>query len=58
MIRGAQPVLTPNTYNGLWFERPDGTRFGLRLSAESGPTIDIFKSNDPLIRENFKVHRR
>ncbi len=58
MLAGAVPVTTRREYNALRFDRPDGVRFGLRLSDDHGPTIDIGESNDPLIPQNLKVHRR
>jgi hypothetical protein len=56
MLAGAKPLRTPGRYNGLWFERSDGTSFGLRLSADHGPTIDIIRSNTLIVPDNLKVH--
>jgi hypothetical protein len=44
-------------YPGVAFERPDGTVIGIRNS-DSGPTIDVIRSNDPLIGPDFKVHQQ
>jgi hypothetical protein len=58
LMAGARPIRTPSDYRGLMFERSDGTSFGLRQSADHGPTIDIIRSTHPLFQGNFKVHQR
>jgi hypothetical protein len=58
LMAGAVPVQTPRSYNGLWFDRPDGMRFGLRLSDDYGPTIDVMRSDKPPFEDGLKVHRR
>jgi hypothetical protein len=58
LASGSRPVLTPPEFKGLWFERPDGSVFSIRLSDQSGLTIDIVRSNEPDIRPGFKVHRK
>jgi hypothetical protein len=58
LLTGAKPVRTSSSYNGLWFERSDGTSFGLRLSADHGPTIDIIRSNTIMVPEKLKVHQK
>jgi len=58
LMDGARPVETPKNYRGLYFERPDGLRFGLRLSEASGQTIDIFRSGHPSFPNDMKVHQK
>ncbi len=36
----------------------DGSIFGLRLSRDSGLTLDILRSNDPAIPNAFRIHQR
>jgi hypothetical protein len=58
LMYGAWPIATPRNFNGLWFERSDGTQFGLRWSVKHGPTIEIIRSDSPLIRRGLKVHQK
>jgi hypothetical protein len=44
LFASAKQVPNPEGYDGNVFQRPDGTRFGVRISKTSGETIDIFKS--------------
>ena len=54
----AQPISTPRTYDGLWYQRPDGSVFGVRRSRNSGITIDVIRSNHPSVDNGDKVHRK
>lgn len=54
----AQPVPSPRSYNGSWYQRPDGSVFGIRRSRDSGITIDVIRSNHPSIRDGEKVHKK
>ncbi len=54
----AQPVPSPRSYDGSWYQRPDGSVFGIRRSRNSGITIDIIRSNHPSIRDGEKVHKK
>ncbi len=58
LVSGAQPIAGPPTYPGNTYLRPDGTIIGIRTSPDSGPTIDILKSNNPAIPNGFKVHQK
>ena len=58
LLTGARPIATPPSYRGLWFERFDGVRFGLRISERHGPTIDLMTRDHPAFRQNLKVHQR
>ena len=57
LLNGARPVTTPGQYGGQWYERPDGTAFGIRQSS-SGPVVEITRSNDPVLKPGYKVHRK
>ena len=54
LMVGARPVAKPG-YPGTWYQRPDGTGFGLRQSGRFGVTIDV---DDPSFDPGFKVHQR
>ena len=45
-------------YDGVWYRRQDGSEFGLRISHEHGLTIDVLRSDHPLLRDGFRIHRR
>lgn len=54
----AQPIHSPQSYDGLWYRRPDGSVFGVRRSKDNGITIDVIRSNNPSIDNGNKVHRK
>ncbi|WP_395757240.1 hemagglutinin repeat-containing protein [Achromobacter sp. EB05] len=58
LMSGASPVPTPPGYAGTWYQRADGTVFGIRNSVKSGATIDVVKSNNLSLPPGFKVHQR
>ncbi|WP_345817682.1 filamentous hemagglutinin N-terminal domain-containing protein (plasmid) [Paraburkholderia sp. PREW-6R] len=58
LLDGATPVTTPSGYAGTWYQRADGTVFGIRTSAGSGTTIDVIKSNNSSLPPGFKVHQK
>jgi RHS repeat-associated protein len=55
LLQDAIPTSAPTGYPGVVFERPDETTIGIRNSS-TGPTIDVMRSNDPLIAP--KVHQQ
>jgi filamentous hemagglutinin len=55
---GAQVVPSPSTYKGLWYQRPDGSIFGIRRSDEHGMTFEVIRSNHPTVRNGDKVHQK
>ena len=57
ILNGSKPIATPGQYNGQWYERPDGTQIGIRQSS-SGPTIEVNKSDNPVLKPGYKVHRK
>ena len=57
LLDGAKEVSPPRGYEGRAFERPDGTRFGIRKSEDYGETIDVINSNDETIfPKGYKFH--
>jgi hypothetical protein len=58
LMDGAFPVATPTSYDGAWYQRGDGSLFGVRLSPKHGITIDVIEDKDANFPPNFKVHRR
>jgi hypothetical protein len=44
-------------YNGVWYEREDGTRFGLRLSADHGLTLEVV-GGGYYLHNGLKFHQR
>ncbi|WP_296709865.1 hypothetical protein [Rhodoblastus sp.] len=58
LMEGAVPAIEQSGYGGVWYQRADGSVFGVRMSKSFGPTIDVIKSNDPDLEPGFKVHQR
>ena len=54
----ARPIASPARVRGEWYIRPDGTVFSVRASTRHGLTIDIIRTNDPLIPSRLKVHKK
>jgi hypothetical protein len=53
----AQVVPSPSIYMGLWYQRSDGSVFGIRRSDEHGITFEVIRSNHPAIHNGDKVHQ-
>jgi hypothetical protein len=59
LMKDAQNIPPPSlTFPGQWYRRSDGTIFSVRISERHGVTIDIVRSNDPLILRPLKVHQK
>jgi hypothetical protein len=58
LMAGTVPVTERSGYEGVWYQRADGTVFGARMSSKNGLTIDVVKSNNPKLPPGFKVHQR
>ena len=56
LLNGSNPTSSPGRYEGLAFERGDGTTFGVRMSNKSDLSIDILRSVSPSISNKIKVH--
>jgi hypothetical protein len=53
LLQGASPTNQPG-YPGIWYQRPDGSSFGIRNSSRNGRTIDV---SDPKLPSGLKVHQ-
>jgi hypothetical protein len=58
LLEGAGPVTGPASYDGMVFERPDGSLIGIRKSDDYGITIDVLKSTTRSIPDGFKIHKK
>jgi hypothetical protein len=58
LLEGAGPVSGPDSYDGMVFERPDGSLIGIRNSDKYGITIDVIKSTSPAIDNGLRIHQR
>jgi hypothetical protein len=58
LLEGAGPVSGPTSYDGMVFERPDGSLIGIRKSDDYGITIDVLKSTSRSIPDGFKIHKK
>jgi len=54
----AVEVPSPPRYEGQWYQRPDGSIFGVRRSERNGITFDVIRSNHPSINSGDKVHKK
>jgi hypothetical protein len=57
LLNGAKEI-PASRYEGKWYQRSDGTVFGIRESATSGRTIDIIDGRSSGLRNGYKVHRK
>lgn len=53
-----QQELLHSRYNGVRYQREDGSIFGLRLSRDYGLTLDVLESNNSAVRDGFRIHQR
>jgi hypothetical protein len=58
LMAGSRAIEADPSYNGVWYQRQDGTRFGLRISSEHGLTLDVIRSDHPVAREGVRFHQR
>jgi hypothetical protein len=58
LMGGARRIDPDPEYNGVWYRRQDGSEFGLRISRDHGLTIDVLRSDHPLLRDGFRIHQR
>jgi hypothetical protein len=56
--RGARVIQSPVGYHGVWYQRPDGSVFGVRRSEGNGITIDVIQHDHPIITNGYKVHQK
>jgi hypothetical protein len=57
-LEGAGPITGPNNYEGMAFERPDGSVIGVRESLKYGTTIDVLESTSRSIVNGFRIHKK
>ncbi|MGO4523571.1 hypothetical protein AB4097_01770 [Microvirga sp. 2MCAF35] len=55
---GSQIISSPVGYRGQWYLQPDGSIFGIRWSERYGVTLDVIRSNNPLVPNGYKVHQK
>lgn len=55
---GSQIISSPAGYLGQWYRQPDGSIFGVRWSERYGVTLDVIRSNNPLVPNGYKVHQK
>lgn len=58
LMGGARRIDPDPRYEGVWYRRQDGSEFGLRISHGHGLTIDVLRSDHPLLRKGFRIHQR
>lgn len=58
LMVGARQIGTDRRYDGVRYQREDGSIFGLRLSRDHGLTLDVLESNHPSIPNGFRIHQR
>jgi hypothetical protein len=56
VLSGATETVSPPSYAGKWYQRSDGTVVGIRESKDFGTTVEVVRSNDPLLKQGYKVH--
>jgi hypothetical protein len=58
ITQNAAEFPTPASYQGLWYRKPNGEIAGVRFSSGSGLTVDIIRSNSPIVPPRFRVHSK
>jgi hypothetical protein len=56
LTAGAKEIPAAPNYAGKWYQRPDGTVIGVRESASSGPSIDVVRSSDTILKPGYRLH--
>lgn len=54
----AQSIPSPPGYRGHWYQRPDGSVFGVRRSEQNGMTFDVIRNDHQQIGRGYKVHKK
>jgi len=57
LMAGARQIEADARYDGVWYQRQDGTRFGLRISSDYGLTLDVIRG-DYYVPEGLRFHQR
>ena len=58
LTRDARNTPARADYRGLWYQRPDGTIVGIRMSEQHGLTIDVIDSGAANLLKGYKVHSK
>jgi hypothetical protein len=58
LMDGARRMGPDPRYDGVIYGRPDGSEIGLRISRDHGLTLDVLRSNDPLVPNGLRIHQR
>ena len=56
ILAGATEMSSPAGCAGKWYQRLDGTIVGVRESKDFGPTVEVVRSNNPMLKQGYKVH--
>lgn len=56
VLSGAAETPSPAAYSGKWYQRLDETIVGVRESKDYGLTVEVVKSNNPLLKQGYKAH--
>jgi hypothetical protein len=57
LMGGARRFEPDARYDGVCYRRNDGSEIGLRISREHGLTLDVLRSDHPIVWPGFKVHQ-
>jgi hypothetical protein len=57
LMGGARQIEPTGRYDGVWYRREDKSEFGLRIG-EHGLTLELIRSEHPLLPNGLKVHQR
>ena len=57
LMGGARQIEPTGRYDGVWYRREDKSEFGLRIG-EHGLTLEVIRSEHPLLPKGLKVHQQ
>jgi hypothetical protein len=58
LMGGAKRIGPDPRYDGVIYRRQDGSEIGLRISSDHGLTLDVLRSNDPLVPNGLRIHQQ
>jgi hypothetical protein len=58
LMGGARRVDPGGGYDGVWYQREDGSTFGLRLSGGHGLTLEVIRSDHAVVTPGLRFHQR
>ncbi|MEQ1712584.1 MAG: hypothetical protein ABL908_14450 [Hyphomicrobium sp.] len=56
LLDGAKEITPKSDYAGKWFQRPDGTIVGVRLSEKFGTTLDVVEGGKSGLKNGYRIH--